>query len=119
MAEELIIGDITTGASQDIKQATHLAKAMVTRYGMSDRVGLIDYGTDENEVFIGRDLAQSRGFSESVAATIDEEVKRLIDEAHTKARQIIEEHIEVLHACAKLLIEKEKIGQEEFEALFA
>ena len=119
VAEELIIGDITTGASQDIKQATHLAKAMVTRYGMSDRVGLIDYGTDENEVFIGRDLAQSRGFSESVAATIDEEVKRLIDEAHTKARQIIEEHIEVLHACAKLLIEKEKIGQEEFEALFA
>ena len=119
VAEELIIGDITTGASQDIKQATHLAKAMVTRYGMSDRVGLIDYGTDENEVFIGRDLAQSRGFSESVAATIDEEVKRLIDEAHAKARQIIEEHIEVLHACAKLLIEKEKIGQEEFEALFA
>ena len=118
VAEELIIGDITTGASQDIKQATHLAKAMVTRYGMSDRVGLIDYGTDENEVFIGRDLAQSRGFSEAVAAAIDEEVKRLIDEAHAKATEIIKEHIEVLHACAKLLIEKEKIGQEEFEALF-
>ena len=118
IAEELIIEDITTGASQDIKQATQLAKAMVTQYGMSERVGLIDYGTDENEVFIGRDLAHSRGFSESMAAVIDEEVKRLIDEAHTKATAIIKEHIDVLHKCAALLIEKEKIGQEEFEALF-
>lgn len=119
IAEELIIEDITTGASQDIKQATQLAKAMVTQYGMSERVGLIDYGTDEGEVFIGRDLAHSRGFSESMAAVIDEEVKRLIDEAHTKATEIIKEHIDVLHRCAALLIEKEKIGQEEFEALFS
>ena len=118
IAEELIIEDITTGASQDIKQATHLAKAMVTQYGMSERVGLIDYGNDEGEVFIGRDLAHSRGFSESMAAVIDEEVKRLIDEAHTKATAIIKEHMDVLHRCAALLIEKEKIGQEEFEALF-
>ena len=118
IAEELIIEDITTGASQDIKQATQLAKAMVTQYGMSERVGLIDYGNDEGEVFIGRDLAHSRGFSESMAAVIDEEVKRLIDEAHTKATAIIKEHMDVLHRCAVLLIEKEKIGQEEFEALF-
>ncbi len=118
VAEELVIGDITTGASQDIKQATRLAKAMVTQYGMSDRVGLIDYGSDENEVFIGRDLAHPKGFSESVASLIDEEVKRLIDEAHTKARAMIGEHMEVLHQCADLLIQKEKIGREEFEALF-
>ena len=118
IAEELIIEDITTGASQDIKQATQLAKAMVTQYGMSERVGLIDYGNDEGEVFIGRDLAHSRGFSESMAAVIDEEVKRLIDEAHTKATAIIKEHMDVLHRCAALLIEKEKIGQEEFESLF-
>ena len=119
IAEELIIEDITTGASQDIKQATQLAKAMVTQYGMSERVGLIDYGNDEGEVFIGRDLAHSRGFSESMAAVIDEEVKRLIDEAHTKATAILKEHIDVLHRCAALLIEKEKIGQEEFETLFS
>mgnify|MGYP004475832913 FL=1 len=118
IAEELIIEDITTGASQDIKQATQLARAMVTQYGMSERVGLLDYGTDENEVFIGRDLAHSRSFSEATAAVIDEEVKRLVDEAHTKATAIIKEHMDVLHSCAALLIEKEKIGQEEFEALF-
>ena len=118
IAEELIIEDITTGASQDIKQATQLARAMVTQYGMSERVGLLDYGTDENEVFIGRDLAHSRSFSEATAAVIDEEVKRLVDEAHTKAKAIIKEHIDVLHSCAALLIEKEKIGQEEFETLF-
>lgn len=118
VAEELVIGDITTGASQDIKQATHLAKSMVTQYGMSEKIGLIDYGSDENEVFIGRDLAQSRGFSESVASLIDEEVKRLIDEAHGKATAMIQEHMDVLHRCAELLIQKEKIGREEFEALF-
>ena len=118
IAEELIIEDITTGASQDIKQATQLARAMVTQYGMSERVGLIDCGTDENEVFIGRDLAHSRSFSESTAAVIDEEVKRLIDDAHVKATAMIKEHIDVLHRCAALLIEKEKIGQEEFETLF-
>lgn len=118
VAEELVLGDITTGASQDIKQATKLAKAMVTQFGMSDRVGLIHYGSDDDEVFIGRDLAHTRGFSEHIATTIDEEVKRIIDDAHTKARSMIEEHMEVLHKCAKLLIEKEKIGREEFEALF-
>ena len=118
VAEELVIGDITTGASQDIKEATHMAKAMVTQYGMSEKVGLIDYGSDENEVFIGRDLAQSRGFSESVAALIDEEVRNLIEEAHAKARKLLEEHMEVLHRCAALLIQKEKIGREEFETLF-
>lgn len=118
VAEELIIGDVTTGASQDIKQATHLAKAMVTQYGMSEKIGLIDYGSDETEVFIGRDLAQSRGFSEAVAGQIDAEIKRLIDEAHEKATAMIKEHIDVLHKCAALLIEKEKIGREEFEALF-
>lgn len=118
VAEEMIIGDITTGASQDIKQATALAKAMVTRYGMSEKVGLIDYGSDDNEVFIGRDLAQARGFSENVAATIDSEVKRLIDEAHQKAGELLAQHTDVLHSCAKLLLEKEKIGREEFEALF-
>ena len=118
VAEELIIGDITTGASQDIKQATQLAKAMVTQYGMSEKVGLIDYGSDGDEVFIGRDLAQSRGFSESVASVIDQEIKSLIDDAHAKARKLLQEHIHVLHSCAQLLIEKEKIGQKEFEALF-
>jgi len=118
VAEELVLGDITTGASQDIKQATKLAKAMVTQFGMSDRVGLIHYGSDDDEVFIGRDLAHTRGFSEHIATTIDEEVKRIIDDAHTKAHSMIEEHMEVLHKCAKLLIEKEKIGREEFEALF-
>lgn len=118
VAEELVIGDITTGASQDIKQATQLAKAMVTQYGMSERVGLIDYGSDENEVFIGRDLAQSRGFSESMASVIDEEVKRIIDEAHEKAVGLIRENLEVLHRCAELLMQKEKIGQQEFESLF-
>ncbi|WP_394917303.1 ATP-dependent zinc metalloprotease FtsH [uncultured Robinsoniella sp.] len=118
VAEELVLGDITTGASQDIKQATKLAKAMVTQFGMSDRVGLIHYGSDDDEVFIGRDLAHTRGFSEHIATTIDEEVKRIIDDAHTKAHSMIEEHMEVLHKCAKLLMEKEKIGREEFEALF-
>ena len=118
VAEELVIGDITTGASQDIKQATALAKAMVTKYGMSDKVGLINYGSDEDEVFIGRDLAHTRSFSEAVAAEIDGEVKTLISSAHEKARSMIQENMDVLHKCAALLIEKEKIGREEFEALF-
>ena len=118
VAEELIIGDITTGASQDIKQATELARAMVTRFGMSEEIGMIDYGSDENEVFIGRDLAHSRAYSEAVAGRIDDEVKRIIDEAHDKARTLLEENIDVLHRCAALLIEKEKIGREEFESLF-
>ena len=118
VAEELIIKDVTTGASQDIKQATQAARAMVTQYGMSDRLGLIQYGSDEEEVFIGRDLAHTRSFSEDVAKQIDEEVKRIVDESHEKARSLISQHMNVLHRCAELLIEKEKIGREEFEALF-
>nr|WP_275891373.1 ATP-dependent zinc metalloprotease FtsH [Ruminococcus sp. OA3] len=118
IAEEIIFDDITTGASQDIKQATSIAKAMVTKYGMSSEVGLVAYGDDQDEVFIGRDLAHARGFSESVASTIDKEVKRLIDTCYEKAKQIILEHEEVLHSCTKLLLEKEKIGREEFESLF-
>ena len=118
IAEELIFDDITTGASQDIKQATQLARAMVTQYGMSDKVGMIQYGDDGSEVFIGRDLAHTKSYGNEVADTIDSEVKRIIDECYQKAKKIIGEHLAVLHACADLLIEKEKIGQEEFEALF-
>ena len=119
VAEELVLEDVTTGASQDIRQATSTARAMVTRYGMSKRLGLINYDTEENEVFIGRDLAQSRGFSEEVAKEIDEEVKRIIDEAYEQAKAIITAHMDVLHRCAEILMEKEKIGQEEFEQIFA
>lgn len=118
VAEELIFGDVTTGASQDIKQATALARAMVTRYGMSDRIGLINYDNDDDEVFIGRDLAHTRSYGEDIACAIDEEVKRMIEEAHQKAREMIKAHEDVLHSCAALLIEKEKIGRDEFEALF-
>ncbi|PHU36484.1 ATP-dependent zinc metalloprotease FtsH [Agathobacter ruminis] len=119
VAEELIFDDITTGASQDIKQATKLAKAMVTKYGMSDSIGLISYGEDEEEVFIGRDLAHARGYSEGVAAKIDDEVKKIIDDAYATARRMIDENRSILDACAQLLLEKEKIGRDEFEALFA
>jgi cell division protease FtsH len=119
IAEELIFGDVTTGASQDIKQATKVARAMVTQYGMSDRVGLINYGSDEDAVFIGRDLAHAKSYGENVAAAIDEEVKRIIDDCYEKAKAIIVEHRGVLDRCCELLIEKEKINQEEFEALFA
>ena len=118
VAEELVIGDITTGASQDIKQATGVARAMVTKFGMSEKVGLINYDHDDDEVFIGRDLAHTRSYSEEVASVIDQEVKQIIDDAHEKARQMIRDHVDVLHACARLLIEKEKVGREEFEALF-
>ena len=118
VAEELIFGDVTTGASQDIKQATALARAMVTRYGMSDRIGLINYDNDDDEVFIGRDLAHTRSYGEDIACAIDEEVKRMIEEAHQKAHEMIKAHEDVLHSCAALLIEKEKIGRDEFEALF-
>ena len=118
IAEEIIFDDITTGASQDIKQATAIAKAMVTKYGMSSEVGLVAYGDDQNEVFIGRDLAHTRGFSEQVAATIDREVKQLIDESYQKATGIIKQYENILHKCANLLLEKEKIGREEFESLF-
>ncbi len=119
IAEELVFDDITTGASQDIKQATSTARAMVTKYGMSDRVGMIHYGDDDDEVFIGRDLAHTRSYGESVATMIDEEVKRIIDECYGKARELILAHRNVLDACARLLIEKEKISRAEFEALFA
>ena len=118
IAEELIFGDVTTGASQDIKQATSLARAMVMQYGMSEKVGMICYGGDEDEVFIGRDLAHTRSYGEETASLIDEEVKRIIDESYAHARKIIEEHMDVLHSCAALLVEKEKIGREEFESLF-
>ncbi len=119
VAEELIFKDVTTGASQDIKQATQLARAMVTQYGMSDKVGLINYGSDEDEVFIGRDLAHTRNYGEQTAAVIDSEVKRIIDEAYAQAKELIGSHIDVLHKCVELLLEKEKIGREEFEALFS
>ena len=120
VAEEEVLDDITTGASQDIKQATSLAKSMVTKFGMSEAVGLVNYDNDSDEVFIGRDLAHtSRGYGENVATTIDREVKRIIDECNERARSIIREYDSVLHACAELLLEKEKISREEFEALFA
>ena len=118
IAEEVIFDDITTGASQDIKQATSMARAMVTEYGMSEKLGMINYGGDNNEVFIGRDLAHTRTYSEEVASEIDSEVKRIIDECYAKAKRIILDHEDVLHSCCALLMEKEKIGQAEFEALF-
>ena len=119
IAEELVFDDITTGASQDIKQATGIARSMVTKFGMSKKLGLINYDNDEDEVFIGRDLAHaSRGYGEAVAGTIDEEVKRIIDECYANAKSIIQKYDRVLHACADLLLEKEKITREEFEALF-
>lgn len=118
VAEELIFDDVTTGASQDIKQATALARAMVTKYGFSDKVGLVNYGSDEDEVFIGRDLAHTRSYGENVATVIDEEVKGIIDECYAKARKIINDNRDVLDTCAKLLLDKEKVTREEFEALF-
>ncbi len=119
VAEEEIFDDITTGASQDIKQATAIAKSMITKFGMSERLGLINYDNDSDEVFIGRDFGHtSRGYGEKVAGTIDEEVKRIIDECYARARRIIQEHHDVLEACANLLLEKEKITRSEFEALF-
>ncbi len=119
VAEEEVFDDITTGASQDIKQATSLAKSMVTKFGMSETVGLVNYDNDSDEVFIGRDLAHAqRGYGESIATVIDQEVKRIIDECYKKAKVIIQEYDGVLHACAELLLEKEKISREEFEALF-
>ena len=118
VAEEIIFGDITTGASNDIKRATSTARAMVMQYGMSDKLGLITYGDDGDEVFIGRDLAHTRSYSEEVAKEIDQEVHGIIDECHAKAREIVSQHMDVLHKCAALLLEKEKIQRDEFEALF-
>lgn len=118
VAEELVFDDITTGASQDIRQATSIARSMVTKYGMSDRLGLIHYGDDGEEVFIGRDLAHTRSYGETIAGEIDAEVKRIVDECYARARDLIEQHRDVLDACAALLLEKEKITREEFEGLF-
>lgn len=117
-AEELIFDDITTGASQDIKMATKTARSMVTKYGFSTSVGMVNYDSDDDEVFIGRDLAHTRSYSENVARTIDDEVKGMIDHCYSEAKRILTEYNEVLHKCAKLLIEKERITREEFEALF-
>ena len=118
VAEELIFEDVTTGDSNDIKQATALARAMVTKYGMSEKMGLIHYGDDGEEVFIGRDLAHTRSYGEHMAGEIDQEIKRIIDECYERAGRIISEHRDVLESCAALLLEKEKINREEFEALF-
>ena len=119
VAEELILDDITTGASGDIKHATKVARAMVTRFGFTDEIGLVNYDNDDDEVFIGRDLAHTRSYSEEVANKIDEEVKKIIDECYVEAKRIISEHMDVLHSSAKLLMEKERITREEFEALFS
>lgn len=118
-AEEIMFDDITTGASQDIKQATKLARDMVVKYGMSDRLGLVNYDNDENEVFIGRDLAHARRYGEKIQAEIDEAVKEIIDKCYNEALSKIREHEDVLNKCAELLLEKEKITRDEFEALFA
>ena len=118
IAEELIFDDVTTGASQDIKGVTSTARAMVTQYGMSEKIGFLNYEQDSEEVFLGKDLGHARTYGEDVAKLIDEEVKKIVDDCYRDARRIIEEHIDVLHACANLLLEKEKINRDEFEALF-
>ncbi len=118
VAEEIVFGDITTGASNDIKRATEEARAMVMRYGMSEKIGLIAYGNEDDTVFIGRDLAHTRGYSEEIAKEIDSEIHRIISECHGRAEKIIREHMDVLHKCAALLLEKEKIHRTEFEILF-
>ena len=118
IAEEIIFGDITTGASSDIKKATKTARRMVTRYGMSDNIGVICYDDDDDEVFIGKDLAHAKAHSEEISGEIDKEVKHIIDDCYTKAKDIILQHEDVLHSCAQLLLEKEKITREEFEGLF-
>ena len=118
IAEEIIFDDVTTGASQDIKQATAMARSMVIKYGMSEKVGMINYETEEDEVFIGRDLGHTKSYGENVATVIDSEVKRIIDECYDKARSMIQEHVDVLHRCTEILMEKERIGQQEFEQLF-
>lgn len=118
IAEEIIFGDVTTGAISDIQKATETAKSMVTRFGMSEKVGLINYSSDDNEVFIGRDFAQTKGYSEEVAGLIDQEVKSIIDDCYQKAKELLKEYSSVLESCAKLLLEKEKIGKDEFEGLF-
>ena len=118
VAEEEIFDDITTGASQDIKQATATARSMITKYGMSENLGLVAYDSDSDEVFIGRDWGHTKSYSENVAAAIDEEVRQMIEKCHDQAKQIILEHSYVLHECAKQLMEKEKLSRAEFEAIF-
>ena len=118
IAEELIFDDVTTGASQDIKQVTDTARSMITKFGMSDRLGFINYEENTDEVFLGRDLGHSRSFSEEVASIIDKEVKKLVDDCYTDAKRILTENMDVLHSCANLLLEKERISREEFESLF-
>ena len=118
VAEEIIFDDVTTGASNDIKQATQMARNMVTKYGFSKTIGMVHYGDDDEEVFIGRDLAHTKGFSDATAKAIDDEVKKLIDDCYEKAVKILKENEQILHKCANLLLEKEKIGRDEFEALF-
>ena len=119
VAEALILNDISTGASNDIERATQIARSMVTKYGMSDRIGTITLGSSQNEVFLGRDLAQSKEYSEETAAIIDEEVKNIVDKGYNRARQILTEHVDKLHAVAQILLEKEKIESDEFEAIFS
>ena len=119
VAEELIFDDITTGASGDIKHATKIARAMVTKFGFTSAIGLVNYSDDDDEVFIGRDLAHTRSYSEAVADKIDSEVKKIIDSCYDEAKRIISENMNVLHSCAELLIEKERITREEFEGLFS
>ncbi len=118
LAEELIFDDITTGASQDIKQVTDTARAMVIKYGMSEKLGFLNYEESSDEIFLGRDLGHSRSFGEKVAGEIDDEVKRIVDSCYEDARRILTDHMDVLHSCAALLLEKERINREEFEALF-
>ena len=118
IAEEIVFNDITTGASNDIQKATKTARNMVTRYGMSEKLGVINYENDEDEVFIGRDLAHAKSHSELISGKIDTEVKDIVDDCYRKAKEIILEHMDVLNRCAELLLVKEKIGREEFEALF-
>ena len=119
VAEALILNDISTGASNDIERATQIARSMVTKYGMSDRIGTLTLGSSQNEVFLGRDFAQSKEYSEETAAIIDEEVKKIVDKAYNEAKQILTEHIDKLHAVAGVLLEKEKIEADEFEQIFA
>ena len=118
IAEEIIFDDITTGASNDIERATSVARDMVTRFGMSKKMGLINYKSDSDEVFIGNDLAHSKPYSEGVASQIDEEIKSIIDECYNKAKKILTDNIEILHKAANLLIERERISMEEFNELF-
>ena len=119
VAEQLILNDISTGASNDIERASKVARDMVTKYGMSERIGAIMYGSGQEEVFLGRDFAQSKNYSEETAAIIDEETKKIVDTAYQRAQSILTEHIDKLHAVAQVLLEKEKIDGEEFDAIFA